>query len=478
MPYLTGFVLLVFCLILSGTQVSCKKAVELTPPSTAISRDQAYNSTASATAVLTGLYSNMFNIGFLQGSGGMSMALGLSADELVVYNKSNPLLLQLYANSLTSTNVPFWSTLYKYIYDANAAVEGINQSTGLLPKVKSQLLGEAKFTRAFLYFYAVNLFGDVPLLTSSNYETNAIASRTKTQTVYQQIAADLLDAKGLLSSNFVSQDDTTVTSNRIRPTKWAAAALLARTYLFMQKWDSASQQATEVINNSSLFTLTADLNNAFLANSSEAIWQLQSVQTSAGWATLDANNFILTRAPANSSSTPTALSLYLLNAFEPGDLRRIAWVDSIVANAVTYYYPYKYKQKGGTGGVIVATENLMLLRLSEQYLIRAEAKANTNDLAGASQDLNLIRTRAGLPNSSATSQSDILQAILHERQVELFTEQGQRWFDLKRTGSLDSVMALITPSKNTTWSAYKSLFPIPLTDIQKDPNLKQNQGYN
>jgi hypothetical protein len=72
----------------------------------------------------------------------------------------------------------------------------------------------------------------------------------------------------------------------------------------------------------------------------------------------------------------------------------------------------------------------------------------------------------------------MLNAIYHERQVELFTEWGHRWFDLKRTGNLNAVMTAVAPAKGSTWSSYMQLMPIPPTDIMADPNIKQNQGYN
>jgi hypothetical protein len=73
----------------------------------------------------------------------------------------------------------------------------------------------------------------------------------------------------------------------------------------------------------------------------------------------------------------------------------------------------------------------------------------------------------------------MLSAILHERQVELFTEWGHRWFDLIRTKNATSVMSVVTPLKGGVWNndGHQLLFPIPLSDLGKDPNLKQNSGY-
>jgi hypothetical protein len=117
----------------------------------------------------------------------------------------------------------------------------------------------------------------------------------------------------------------------------------------------------------------------------------------------------------------------------------------------------------------------MFLRLGEQYLIRAEAEAHLNDNTNAIKDLNIIRNRAGLANyAGATDQTSVLTAIMHERQVELFCEWGNRWFDLKRTGTIDAVLGAEKPG----WQPYIALYPVPLTEIQSNPFLIQNPGYH
>ena len=116
----------------------------------------------------------------------------------------------------------------------------------------------------------------------------------------------------------------------------------------------------------------------------------------------------------------------------------------------------------------------MVLRLAEQYLIRAEARAQQNNISGAQSDVNVIRNRAGLANTTATTQGTLLSAIEHERQIELFAEWGHRWMDLKRTNRADAILG---PLKSSNWQSSDVLFPIPLTQIQNDPNFTQNSGY-
>ena len=390
-----------------------------------------------------------------------------------------------YTNSLFTSNTgspgtEYWNSAYRFIYICNEAIEGLSASTSLTPAVQQQLLGEAKFTRAFLYFYLVNLYGSVPLATSSDYEVNARLSRSPVDTVYQQIVKDLNDAQGLLADNYMGPDVKTLTPERVRPNKWAAMALLARVYLFKGDYPNAEAQATAVINHSSVYGLTT-LDSVFLKNSREAIWQLQPIFT--GWNTEDAKVFII---PASGPSYgylghPVYLSSDLLNSFEPGDQRSVPgnWIDS-VSYAVsqterdTVYFPYKYKS--ATFGSPV-TEYLMVLRLGEQYLIRAEARAHLGE-ATAVDDLNAIRNRAGLPNyTGLTDQASLLAAILHERRVELFSEWGHRWLDLKRTNTVDAVMTAACAAKGGTWQSYQQWYPILASDIEKDQNLVQNTGY-
>jgi hypothetical protein len=118
------------------------------------------------------------------------------------------------------------------------------------------------------------------------------------------------------------------------------------------------------------------------------------------------------------------------------------------------------------------TEYNMVLRLAEQYLIRAEARGMQNDLTGAMDDVNIIRARAGLSSIDGTgfAQQDVLDAIDQERRAELFVEWGHRWFDLKRTGKIDAVLGPVKPD----WQSKDALFPIAQTEIIANPNLIQN----
>jgi len=472
-------IIITICLI-----TSCKKFIEVNSPSTSTNASVVYNTDAQAISVLTGIYAKM-GTSILSSPTILAMPVftGLSADELTLFDINNTSLGSYYSNTLSSQNPEsFWFQVYPVIFVANSAVEGLNGSTSLTPTVKQQLLGEAKFIRAFCYFYLTNLYGNVPLVLTTDYKKNALLAKTGKDMVYQQIVTDLKDAQQLLSENYLSGSLTAYSGNpeKVRPTKWAATALLARAYLYVGDWANAEAQAGSVINNSTLYSLDS-LNGVFLKNSNEAIWQLQPVRNETFSNTQEGVFFNLPSTGPDLAQYPVYLSDGVLNSFEPNDLRKSKWINSVVVSISggpkTFYYPFKYKI--GQVNTAVA-EYSMVLRLAEQYLIRAEAEANGagGGINAAIADINKIRNRAGLADySGATDKSSLLATILHERQVELFTEWGHRWFDLKRTNNVDAVMHIVTPQKGGTWETTDQLYPIPVTELQKNSSLVQNPGY-
>jgi starch-binding outer membrane protein, SusD/RagB family len=469
---------IIYAVMLIITVCSCKKFIEVKAPATTTNGNNVYSSDDNAAAVLTGIYANMSARGVRGGLNAVSLFGGLSADELTLSGGTANLVadyVPYYTNGLSNSNtgVDFNNYIYPVIFTANAAIEGLTAADHLTPAVKQQLLGEAKFIRGFCYFYLVNLFGDVPLATGTDYQQNAALKRTPKEQVYKLIIDDLVQAKDLLSETYLSGNAVTPSGDRVRPTKWAAAALLARVYLYTGDWAAAETQATEVISNTGLFNLNS-ADDIFRSNSNEAIWQLQSVNENEN--TPEAKLFVLPETgPTASFDYPVYLSAHVVNAFEPGDERRVKWIDSVVVDNITYFFPYKYKVV--IPGTFDFTEASTVLRLGELYLIRAEARAEQNNLAGATEDLNAIRHRAGLNDIPAAMQPDILNAVVHERQTELFTEWGHRWLDLKRWDIADSVMTTVTAEKGGSWNTNWQLYPFPRTELQKNSHLEQNEGY-
>lgn len=437
---------------------SCKKLITVGPPTNRLIKTAVFENDGSAISAIYGLYSKMIQPNLQFGSDGLTIYPGLSGDELynVIRGTDDEFLKNSIspANSVIQNNI--WASAYNDIYQCNSILEGLISSKGVTKMTKDQLTGEAKFIRAFCYFYLVNLFGDVPLITSTNFELNSLFPRTPIQDVYNQIVLDLKDAQALLSPNYP-------TAERVRPNKWAAAALLSRVYLYQKDYSNAENESSTVIG-SGIYSLATDLNRVFLASSKEAIWQLMPVQPN--YNTWEGNTFI----PGTGLVPVYALQNALLASFEPGDQRKSAWIKSTSIGTLTYYFPYKYKIKTGT----TISEYSIVLRYSEQYLIRAEARASQNNISGAQQDLNIIRTRAGLPNTPANDKASLISAITQERRVELFGEWGHRWFDLKRTGNADSVLSIL---KGSDWQSTDALYPIPILEIQRNKNLTQNAGY-
>ncbi len=458
----------------------CKKFVEAKPPITSVNAGNVYLNDNTATSVLTAIYAQL--AANAQGSGsytGMPLYTGLLSDELELFNPNDANYLPYYKNTLNAISYYgnpsfFWSTGYKNIYAINAALEGVAASESLSSKTKQQLLGEARFMRAFFYFYLVNLFGDVPLALSTDYRVNSVLPRSPQAKVYQQIIDDLKEAKTLLSDDYLDIGMNT-TIERIRPNRAAATAFLARVYLYTEDYAGAETEASEVIANTNY--QLEDLNNAFLKTSRETIWSLQPVINN--YNTWEGRVFPLPSAGPNVIANIFYLSNQLVSKFETGDNRLTSWIGNVTADGKTYYYDYKYKVNVSTTNI---TEYEVVLRLSELYLIRAEARAKLNKLSGSSgaeNDLNIIRSRAGLSPTTASSQSEFLDATLHERQTELFLEWGHRWFDLKRIKKIDEVMSVVYPLKNATWEPFKALFPIDQYQLNLNPAMKgqQNPGY-
>jgi len=464
---------------------SCKKFVEIDSPTTSISTTDVYNNDATAIGALTTLYANLGLANILSDSepSSLSCIAGLSADELTLYTgQTNFTLQSYYQNSLIANSYSgYWATMYARLYGVNSALEGLDSSTKLSPGVKRQLLGEAKFMRAFYYFYLVNLYGDVPLVFSTDYTVNAVIGKSPKLEVYKKIIDDLQEAQSLLSSQYLKEDLLTSyptgSEERVRPTKWAAKALLARTYLYLKDWANAEIQSTMVIENTNLYEMES-VDKAFLKNNQEAIWQIQSAYP--GKNTQEAIAFL--PPPSGPFNNLTVyLSEKLIHGFEQNDKRRVNWISSRSINGVVYLFPFKYKNNTYPASSI--TEYSSVMRLAEQYLIRSEARAELGNLSGGISDIDVVRKRAGISLikevNPGIKKDGLLAVISKERQVELFTEWGHRWLDLKRTGKIDEVMSTVTPekSKGGKWRSFQQYFPISSGELKANPNLSQTTGY-
>lgn len=472
---LSKFQLLVFLLGLSG----CKDFVKIDPPVDQISTAVVYSNDETAIAAIRGIYSKMLSSsGFASGSrGSITLLSGKSADDFININAAEN-SKQFSSNNLlpenTSLRSGLWQEPYQVIYSANSLIENLEKSNQISSALKQQLIGEAKFIRAFCHFYLTGLFGNIPIILTTDYRKNTIAFQSSQKEVYLQVIEDLKDAKNKLS-------DVYPAGERCRANKWVATSLLARTYLYNKDWLNAEIQSSEVIKRKDMYNIILDdLDKVFLKNSQETILQF-SVPLTLGVNTFEGNIFILNTVPS-STLDEVSLSSDLISAFEPGDLRLTKWVGSLKSGASIWNYSYKYKTKIGNTPM---NEYSMVLRLAEQYLIRAESRIHLGDIENGIKDLNSLRQRArAVPTNDVSnplpdlatniSFENALLAVEKERRIELFSEWGHRWLDLKRT---DRANAVLGPFKGEDWQNTDVLYPIPAPELINAPNLRQNLGY-
>lgn len=441
---------------------SCKKFITVPPPDESIATELLFNDDKLANGAVTGVYSEMMRLSTQFTSASTTLYAGMCSDELTHFSSASIIRNEFIKNQISPSShenplsSQFWDKAYKYIYTANACLEGLEKSTGVSPNIKKELIGESYFIRAFCYFHLVNLFGDIPLALVTDYRETSILPRASTSAVYDQMILDLQKAEEGLSESYSNTDNL----GRIRPNKWAATALLARVYLYKRDWLNAEIKANAVIN-AGIYSLPQNPADVFLKNSPEAIWQLMPVNPSNNtWE----GNLILPSGTLGYIITDT-----LFHDFETGDQRKTNWLGLRKVGTDTFYYPAKYKVKTGAN----LTEYYMVLRLAEQYLIRAEARAHQNNITGAIADIDSIRHRAGLNGTAAITEQEVIAAIAHERRVELFVEWGHRWYDLKRTGKATEVLGTLKP----TWTQSDSLWPIPMSQIRINTSWQQNPGY-
>ena len=454
----------------------CEDFIELEAPRTETVRETVFSTDETATAAMNGVYTSFLPYLSLFG-GTLEPSAGLLSDEFLT---STQVLVfpEMFLNAVQPNNTTlastFWSGPYNALYNTNSVIEGVTESVDLTADVRDQLRGEALFMRAFLHFYLVNLFGPIPYVDSTDIERNTNLSRTHPSQVYQGIIEDLREAGDLMYRDFDFTD-----GDRVRANAFAAYALLARSYLYTEDWSNAESSATSVIDQSDLFTLDP-LENVFLATSQESILQLASIGLFFNENISPLGDmFTITSTPGSdgldgfSWLRPESLAVFRSTS----DLRINNWLGVFDPSGDSLVFPSKYKNRRFTE--VNPKENTVLLRLAEQYLIRAEARARLSNLAGAIADVDVIRARAGvtlIADSIPTIlQDDLISLIWEERQRELFAEGGHRWFDLKRTGRADEILSVV---KGEDWQPTDVLLPIPESEIGRNANLlPQTAGY-
>ena len=385
-----------------------------------------------------------------------------------------------------ATDISFkevWNGRYDGIYRANNALFYLEQLS-IDPVLKNRLIGETKFLRALCYFDLVRCFGGVPIVISkidiNDVETiNAIVFSRKTKAdTYAQIEIDLLDAiERLPLKSAYGLNDLG------RASKGAAEALLAKTYLYQEKWNPAYEMAGNVIN-SGQYDLIANYSHVWREigeNSSESIYEVQATLTKG---IRDHTNVQGPRGTPDLGWGFNTPSTTLANSYESGDLRKNATIMFVPSTlwdgflAPTSWNNPRYNYKAYQSPIAESwnndrsetAKNLRILKYSDILLIRAEAAFQIGLSGEAVNRVNQIRTRAGLAEVTSVT----LESILNERRWEMAMEH-ERWFDIVRTGQAQSAMAI---NGKTFLVGVHNLFPIPLDQIIQSGNrLTQNPGY-
>jgi hypothetical protein len=340
---------------------------------------------------------------------------------------------------------PYYTNLYKAILSCNSVIENSTNASEV---------GEAQFLRGLSYFKLVKVFGDVSLNLQATPSTDddSILERQPASSVYDEvIIPDLQAAIAALDNSGLSSG---------RATQIAAQGMLGKVYMQRANYSDAEPQLAAVVNGAggagialldsfqNIFAAGADLNAEIIF----ATQQSSSID--------DGYGFTLFPGWFSGGDTKSLMPLDtdLIAAFDdsPGDLRRDVTIDP--DNLIGPKY----------GGGL--EQDFIELRLGDVILLYAEALNENGNTSAALTELNKIRTRAGLDNSTATSQADVRAAIADERRLELALE-GHRWFDLVRTGTVDAEMG-------QTINSQYHIFPIPESEVlASDQVITQNPGY-
>ena len=385
-------------------------------------------------------------------------------------------------NASTPSTSEIFAANYEGINRCNQALSIIPQLDQANPALRTRLLGEAKFLRAFMYFTLVKAYGGVPIVDhlpnpSSDEDRIMQLTRKTSAEVYAFIEKDLTDAIAALPNK-----SEYAAAEKGRASKGAAYALLAKVNLYQKNWQ-------KVIDNCNLITgyaIVPDYASMFrLAgeNDAESIFEIQGTGSVPAKGISGYSNTQGARGNGGWGWGFNTPSQSLVNAYETGDVRKNA---TIIFAGTTLYdgrvvpttvenprYNYKAYSSAFTDGWETDV-NIKYLRYAEVILMKAEALNELNQTAAAIPLLNQIRTRAGLGNTTAVSQGDVRTAIWKERRVEMAFEHD-RFFDLVRTGQAVAAFAI---DGKTFVAGKHELFPLPQAFITQANGLSiQNQGY-
>lgn len=476
---------------------SCKKFLE-EDPKNQVTIQNFYQTESDAITAVNAIYAYLNSVDNFAVGGNTAgvyhstfwVTVGLASDEMLNNQLGAANFDQLSSFSHTPQNPSMeeiWGMHYKTITLANIAIAripGISMNTTL----RDRLVGEAKFLRGLMYFNLVRMFGEVPLLIEEN--NPLLPSKATVEAIYEQIVDDLSDAAEALPLSYDAGN------GRGRATQGAANAILAKVYLTIRNFEQASIHAKKVID-SQEYELWEDFADVFKLSSRggrEAIFSVGFGDAGGAIIFWEVGQFNVRLLPRELSAEgiqnaqgwqfPTE---HLYNQFEVDDRRRaVTFITEINdPNGAFSIRPYvkKYWDRTMEPQGNNSSNDFPVIRYADVLLIYAEAQNELGNTDEALDYINIIRKRArfdgstyanAVPDYSGLNQEQFRDAVLKERMME-FVFEGQRWFDLARTGKLQQLVPLAKPGVVPAQRNY--LFPLPQREVDLNPNLGQNQGY-
>ncbi len=439
---------------------SCEKVVEQKPETT-LDATTAYTNRQGVEAGLLGCYNALQSTSYY---GLEYWALTDMYAGVIAHTGTFPTYAQFANTSVLPDNTNLtniWNQIYNGINRVNTILVSADAITD--PAfAKTQSIGEAKFLRALMYFDLIRVFGGsdqgftksgrglpirtVPTLSPTDADPISLSSEAD---VWKLINDDLDYAIANLKSNVNG-----------RATANAAKALKARAALYTKDYATAESLSTEVIDalKGTGTGLVSDYSSLFLSQNTkpESIFELS-------YDINNTNSIAFYYFPTSFGGRNEIGSSNTLLTESTADLRRATNIRLMG----TTYKTYKYSRINGT-------DNFIIIRLAELYLIRAEARAakTSPNLTGALSDLNVIRSRAGLPASTTSTASGLLNEIYAENYWE-FAHEGHAFFDYKRTARLSTVLTGFAQS-----NSYKAVLPTPQREIINSAGkITQVSGY-
>mgnify|MGYP001370568208 CR=1 FL=1 len=442
------FITIAFSVLL----ISCNKMLDI-QPTDSISSDVAIKDKAGVDKAITGAYDALQYAGIY---GRNRVILGDLAADNLVWTGTTYDYYEIENNEVSIENGiidAMWSVSYDGINRVNNVLAALPGISDLTDAERDKYEGEALFLRALNYFNLLQYFGGVPIVIAPTLNVDEVDRPRKTASeVYDQIIADLKTAESKLPG---PQDMSDGKAN-----SFSASALLARVYLTRFHAENNNQfaadaivKATEVINSGS-FSLLGNYADLYDDAGSENIFQVVfSVQ--------DRNVISQYFYPRSLDGRyEIAPSESLIQSYNVADSLR--YKASIQTDTLDKIYGFKYQD------LAEGADAILVIRLAEMYLIVAEALAyTTGDIPTIQQNINVIRSRAGLEPTTATTYDELKLAIEKERRQE-FAFEGHRWFDLVRTKRATTLLGI---DENHT------LFPIPLSEMTTNKSMEQNPGY-